>query len=86
MAQYSATLPSAMRRLSVPVKVTSRPIASGGVLGSRRGRFPAPYQGMLFNASSVPACASALTKFPPGRTCLALARKWRHILAIPRAD
>ena len=33
MAQYSASTPSAMRRVSVPVKVTSRPAASGDAPG-----------------------------------------------------
>jgi hypothetical protein len=33
LAQYSASLPSAMRRVSVPVKVTSRPTASGDAPG-----------------------------------------------------
>jgi hypothetical protein len=33
LAQYSASLPSAMRRMSVPVKVRSRPAASGGAPG-----------------------------------------------------
>lgn len=40
--QYSANLPSAMRRMSVPVKVTSRPTASGRRRGSRRDRCRAP--------------------------------------------
>jgi hypothetical protein len=33
LAQYSASMPSAMRRVSVPVKVTSRPTASGDAPG-----------------------------------------------------
>ena len=33
LAQYSASMPSAMRRVSVPVKVTSRPTASGEAPG-----------------------------------------------------
>ena len=33
LAQYSASMPSAMRRVSVPVKVISRPAASGEAPG-----------------------------------------------------
>jgi len=53
------------------------------VVGERAKR---GYHGMRFNAGNVLAYANTETTFPPGRTCLRLAWKWRHLLQIPGTD